>query len=294
MPIRSNKRPLNTPLLLLVVFFTVAIVSPWVRAEQPSPTLITLAPHLTELVYTSGAGQHLVGVVEYSNWPEAALDLPRIGDAFRFDMEAIVSLDPDLALAWRGGTPKAVVDQLEALGISVVWIETQTLDDIDTALRQIGQLAGTSAVAEDRAEAYAAKLAALENVSSGDASQRLVRIFYQISDRPLYTFGGQHVINEVFAMCHANNIFGHVETQALSVDRESVLARQPDVILSGHEPSVNQTTQPLRLWERHLDGPLADTTLQSIDPNVLVRPTPRILEGIETLCQLLNAHRNNQ
>ncbi len=292
MPIKSRRSLRATAQALIFACAWLTGHAHLAHASAAQPTLITLAPHLTELAYTAGAGEHLVGVVEYSNWPEAALALPRIGDAFRFDMEAIVSLDPKIALAWRGGTPQAVADQLAQLGVEVVWIDTQTLEDIKTALEHIGQVAGTTDVANTEAKAYADELARWQNRALPNTTSPPVRVFYQIADRPLYTFGGRHVINEVLATCHADNVFGDLDTEALSVDPESVLAAQPDLILSGHEPSdSNGASDPLEVWTPHLDGALADTTLVSVDPNLLVRPTPRIVQGIETLCRLTKAHQ---
>ena len=292
MPIRFKVR-LRIAYWVLIGCIGLAAWPHLVQAKKDPPTLVTLAPHLTELAFTAGAGAQVVGVVAYSHWPEDALELPRIGDAFRFDMEAIVSLDPDMALAWRGGTPPEVAEQLQGLGVEVVWIETQTLDQIKTAIEHIGRAAGTAQRAEAQAKAYAEALAQWQNRAPPNSTAEPVRVFYQIAARPLYTFGGRHVINEVFASCDAVNVFGHVDSEALSVDPESVLAAKPDMIVSGHEPNVSgPPVAPFEVWTPHLDGALAQTTLSVVDPNLLVRPTPRILQGIERLCALVQNHRD--
>src|SRR5690625_7947846 len=112
--------------LALSGFALALLVCSSVAAGDGQMRTVTLAPHLTELVYEIGAQDHLVGVVEWSNWPEEAKALPRIGSAFRFDMEAILSLEAELALAWSGGTPAAVGQQLEKLGIEVLWLQTRS------------------------------------------------------------------------------------------------------------------------------------------------------------------------
>lgn len=249
--------------------------------------LISLAPHLTELTFAAGADDALVGVVAYSNYPVEAQQLPEIGDAFRFDMEAIVSLQPTIALAWRGGTPPVVAEQLQSLGIEVVWITTDSFQDIAEALRQMGRVAGDESVAEQAAADFLATIDRFEARQDQALNQPPVAIFYQISDRPLYTFGGRHVINEVFEICGGENIFGTLDTEALSVDREAVLLRQPDLIIAGLPEQIDSAGHdPLSQWVPHQQGALSDTQFHRVDPNLLVRPTARIVEGIETLCAL--------
>jgi iron complex transport system substrate-binding protein len=245
--------------------------------------VISMAPHLTELVYAAGAGDRLVGVVDWSDYPPEASELPSIGDAFRFDLEQILGLVPDLALAWRGGTPTTVVDRLEALGIEVLWIETRTLEDIALALETIGRALDSN----DRAEAAAADFRArVESFESGEVPT--LSVFYQVSRRPLYTLGGRHVINEVFGLCSLRNIFADLDVEAAVVDQEAVLAAVPDLIIAGIDEN-HQGSDPLAHWRS--SGPVLDgtTQLHQVDPTLLIRPTPRIIEGIEHLCELSGA-----
>jgi len=254
---------------------------------KPEERIISLAPHLTELTFAAGANDALVGVVAYSNYPVEAQQLPQIGDAFRFDMEAIVSLQPTIALAWRGGTPPVVAEQLQSLGIEVIWITTDSFRDIAEALREIGRVAGDQSVAEQVAGDFLATIARFEARRDQSFNEKPVAIFYQISDRPLYTFGGRHVINEVFELCGGQNIFASTDTEALSVDREAVLHRQPDLIIAGlPEQSDASGPDPLSQWLPYQQGTLSDTQFHRVDPNLLVRPTARIVEGIERLCAL--------
>jgi iron complex transport system substrate-binding protein len=243
--------------------------------------VVSLAPHLTELAYSAGAGDTLVGVVAYSDWPEAAKALPRIGDAFRFDMEAILGLDADLALAWTGGTPKAVAARLESLGIEVLWIETRSLSDIGDALERIGRRLGTEERAQEAAESYRRELRALRERHGGDGE---VTIFYQVSARPLFTLGRPHVITEVFAACGARNAFEDLDIEAAAIDREAVIARAPDLIVAGiNDPD----SDPLSSWRDTRMVREGHTRLESVDPERLVRPTPRIVEGIDFVCRLV-------
>ena len=278
MPIRSNVAWLTQKLRLLAVLLLSLTLSSALRANTP-PRLITLSPHLTELAFEAGGGDHLVGVVAYSDYPKEALELPRIGDAFQFDFETILALDPTHALAWQGGTPEGVTSQLRDWGIEVVWIETRTLNQISEGLLRIAEVIGDSKKAARVAESFQEKLAFWE-ANMAESQAKPTKIFYQISERPLYTFGNRHVINEVFRLCSAENLFSDVNTEAFAVDMESVIDRQPDLILIGTDAQAHAAIPPL--W----NGNSINATIHLVDANLLVRPTPRLLQGIEELCTL--------
>lgn len=284
MPI-NFKSVRSTSWLIISLMCLLSIRGGW-ASEQASERVVSLAPHLTELAYAAGAGSLLVGVVAYSDYPPEARKLPIIGDAFRFDLETIVSVQPTTALAWSGGTPQAVGDQLSSLGIDVIWIDTHTLDDIAGALVQIGQLTTDPTLAQQAADEFRASLDQWQQRVINDSQTPAVRVFYQISDRPLYTFGGRHVINEVFSMCGAVNIFQHIAAEALQVDLEAVLDQKPDYILAGVETHPSES-DPWAHWRPHTQRALSHTQFHTMDPNLLVRPTLRIVEGIEALCELL-------
>ncbi|RFF27907.1 cobalamin-binding protein [Wenzhouxiangella sp. 15181] len=266
--------------LVRVFAWALLLGSAAVSADE-KPRVVSLAPHLTELAFAAGAGDTLVGVVAYSDWPEAARKLPRIGDAFRFDLETILGLDADLALAWRGGTPKAVADRLKELGIEILWIETSTLSDIAAALEQIGTRLGTPEHGREAAEAYRQDLASLRASGPDEVD---VTVFYQVSARPLFTLGGRHVITEVFESCGARNVFADLDTEATAIDREAVITRSPELIIAGiNEPADD----PLSVWRDTRMVEDGHTRLEAVDPERLVRPTPRIVEGIEHVCELV-------
>ncbi|MEN1727093.1 MAG: helical backbone metal receptor [Pseudomonadota bacterium] len=266
MPIASSR--------LLVAAILVFWLVPG-RSEAP-PHVVTLAPHLTELVYAVGAENRLVGVVDYSDYPEAAQALPRIGDAFRFDLERILTLNADTALAWRGGTPQAVADSMTSLGVSVIWIETRTLDDVASALRAIGSALSAAEAGDRAANAFEQALNNLRasHVPSGSA----LDVFYQVSRRPLYTLGGRHLINETLAVCGMVNVFADLDIEAAVVSREAVVEAAPDLIIAAADAHVDWTDLVLQ--------EMLSARLVTIDPDLLTRPSPRILQGIEQLCAL--------
>ncbi|MDE2070204.1 MAG: ABC transporter substrate-binding protein, partial [Gammaproteobacteria bacterium] len=182
--------------------------------NAPATRIVSLAPDLSELVYDVGAGRALVGTSRYSDYPAAAKKLPRIGDAFRFDLERIVALRPDLILAWQGGTPVSAIERLRALRLPVMVIGTHRLADIATNLELIGKATGHEAQAHAAAQAF---LTGLEKLHRQYGGRKPVRVFYEISAEPLYTIGGKQIISRMLELCGGRNIFGELTAPAAPV-----------------------------------------------------------------------------
>jgi iron complex transport system substrate-binding protein len=244
---------------------------------------VSVAPNLTEMLFAAGAADQVVAVSAYSDYPVAATKLPRIGDAFRLDYEAIVALAPTVAVVWETGTPAGVAERLEGLGIRVVQVPTRSLEDIATGLLALGALAGTDEVAGAAARDFRGRIDALRAAYRGRAP---VRVFVQIDDAPLYTVGGPHLITEILGLCGGENVFADAGDLALSVDLESVLARSPEVILS------TDTDAPAPYWSRfgELDA-VARGNLYQSQGDLLARPSPRIADGAADVCERLDEAR---
>lgn len=276
-PLNNSARARLTACLALVL--ALALGAATQSAGAQSPRVIALAPHLAELAFAAGAGDALVGTVAWSDYPPEAAQLPVIGDAFRLDLERIVGLDPDLALAWAGGTPAAAAKRLEELGIEVAWIRIGRLEQIGSALVEIGRRLGQPDRGQQAARDYRRALAERPEPAEGD-----LPTFYQVSERPLYTLGGRHILSEVLERCGARNVFADLNAEAVAVDYEAVLARRPQVIIAGTEAGDGD---PLGRWRSHRDHLPETLTLIAVQPDTLVRPTPRIIEGIDLLCGLM-------
>jgi iron complex transport system substrate-binding protein len=268
---------------------------PSAAPEAPARRIITLAPHLAELVYAAGAGDRMVGVVEYSNYPAEARQLPRVGDAFRVDFEAVAALRPDLILAWPSGNSTATVQRLERLGFRVVGLEPATLDDVGLHLATIGRLAGTSAVADQAAAAWAKGLEELRQRHRGAAP---VTVFYQIAPRPLVTVTGRHFIGQAIALCGGENIFAEVPGLAPVVGVEAVVAAGPEAIVANaleSGPADSAVGSPLVGWRQWPALPAVATgDLYEIDPSLMSVPGPRMLGGIRELCADLDLARRKR
>jgi iron complex transport system substrate-binding protein len=267
------------PVLLAVCLAACTAEAPPQQGER----IISVAPNLTELLYAAGAADQLVAVSEFSDYPEAAKSLPRIGDAFRLDYERIVALAPTVAVIWESGTPPEVRTRLEDLGIRVVGIPTLKLDDIAVGLETLGALAGTEEVAAAAAAAFRADIAGLR---AAYRERPKLRVFVQIDDAPLFTVGSTHLISEIIELCGGSNVFADSTAVALPVDLESVLVRAPQMILSIGDGD------PVEFWARF--GGLAAVATGSVyhaPADLLARPSPRISQGAAEVCSELDDAR---
>ncbi len=254
-------------------------------SAAPVPRIVSLAPHLTEIAYAAGAGAALVGTVEYSDYPEAARSLPRVGDGWRVDLERVLALRPDVVLAWSSGTPRATIERLVALQLRVVEVPTYRLEDVPAALRRVGELAGTRAAAEPAAAKFEADVRRLRQQHAGD---RPVAVFVQIDDEPLFTVNGRHVISEVVELCGGRNVFVDLPQIAPQVDLEAVLARDPQVILSTDDTIADPRAQWLR-WPQL--AAVRHGTIYSMPSDTVARASPRLVEGVQSVCDALDDAR---
>lgn len=243
----------------------------------PPQRIVSLTPHLTELLFAVGAGTQVVGVDAGSDYPQRAQALPRVGDYSRINFERILALKPDLVMVWVGGNRGADIHGLKKLGLPVLHTGATRLDDVARLLRLIGRASGHAAQGEAAARNFAGQLAALRARS---ARQPQVKVFYQVWDRPLMTVGGTHWISDALALCGAANVFADLKSASPVVSREAVLRRAPAVIVSGSDaPDMR------RQWQRFAALPaVRNQAFVWVDADRLHRPTPRLIEGVAELC----------
>lgn len=258
----------------------------WPAAGYPAATrIVSLAPHLTELTFAAGAGDRLVGTVEYSDFPAAARQIPRLGDAFQVDLERLLAARPDLVLAWASGTRDSLVTRLRELGLNVVTISTFDIEDVGSALREIGTLAGTQGVARATAQEFDLSIATLRAEYAAAAP---VSVFIQIDDRPLYTVNGRQLISQVVALCGGRNVFADLGQLAPAIGIEAVLAANPQVIVSTDDSG----DAAIRVWESWPGiEAVRRGNLFTLRADDIARPTPRLVQGIRAVCSVLDEAR---
>lgn len=260
-----------------------------VRLKQPAQRIIALAPHIAETLMAAGAGERLVGTVQYSDYPEAAKKIPRVGSYVRLDMEAVLALKPDLVVGWQSGNSPAHIEKLRQLGITVYITQPNRIDDIAHDLERYGQLLGD----EGGARAAAAFRARLAGLRERYAARPKVRVFYQVWKDPLTTIGGKQIISDAIRICGGENVFGALEQMAPNVSIEAVLAANPEAIVaSGMGEARPEWLDDWRRWPQITA--VARDNLFFIPPDIVQRHTPRLLDGTERLCAHLETARSHR
>jgi len=262
--------------------------APAARPAADGPRIVTLAPHLAELVFAVGGGERLVGVSAYTDYPEAAAALPVIGDAFMLDLERLSLLQPDLLLAWQSGTPAHVIDELKARGFRVEVVRTQHLEDISRALLRIGDLVGRPQAAADRAREFEDGLERLRDQATGAAA---ISVFYQVAERPLYTVNGDHYVSELIELCGGRNVFDDLGSLAPLIGVEAVLARDPEVLMASSDAGPDA----FAAWDRWPEMAANRYGNRFRMPAAEIgRATPRLVAAGEAMCAALETGREHR
>lgn len=260
------------------------------RLKAPARRIVSLAPHVTETLFAAGAGPYLVGAVDYSDYPEAARKIPRVGGYAKLDLEAVAALKPDLAVGWASGNAPAHIEKLRALGIPVYLAQPERIDDVAANLERYGELAGTQATARTAADAFRTRLAELRTQYG---TRPAVRTFYQIWKQPLMTVGGGQVISHVIQLCGGTNVFADLKPLAPKVTVEAVIAADPEVIVaSGMGEARPEWLDDWRQWTGM--SAVRRDNLYFIPPDLLQRHTPRLVDGAARLCAQLETARGKR
>jgi len=261
-----------------------------VRLPAPAQRIVSLSPHITEDLFAVGAGDRVVGTVDYSDYPPAAKKIVRIGGFTRLDLEAIVALHPDLVITWQSGNSAAQVDRLRAIGLPVFVTQPDRIEDVARDLERFGTLAGVDATAKAAAGAFRARLAALKARYS---TRPPVRTFYQVWNQPIMTVGGKQIISDAIRICGGDNVFGQLTAMAPTVSEEAVIAANPEVIVaSGMGEARPEWVDYWRRWPQLTA--VARNNLFFIPPDLIQRHTPRLLDGTERLCGFLETARSRR
>lgn len=252
-----------------------------IKLDRPAQRIVALAPHAVELLFAAGAGDRIVATVSYSDYPLQAKTIPRIGSYTAIDVERILALQPDLVIAWESGNRKNEIQKLIRLGLTVFINEPRSIADVASSIERFGKLAGTETVANRFVKKFRRHYRHLQKTYQ---NRRKVRMFYQIWADPLMTVNGQHLISSVMRLCGAENIFKDMPALSASVSLEAVIAASPEIIIAGANRAEKASW--LTAWRRWKTLPaVRHGQLYFINPDLLNRQGPRILDGADMMCR---------
>lgn len=259
-----------------------------VTLPKSAQRVISLTPHTTELIYYIGAGPQLVAVTSYSDYPSEVKKLPIVGDFRQVDLERVLAMKPDLLVVWQGGNPQKQLERLKRAGIPVFYSDPRHLSDIRDNMIKLGILTGHEATARKKAEQWTQGVSRLKKQYG---KRTPVRVFYQVSDSPLFTLNGEHIVNDAIALCGGKNVFADLSIIAPNVSIESVIAKNPEAIISSKGLEISNG---LSMWKRfRMVDAVRYGNLFGINPDWMDRPGPRMLAGTEMLCKKLDESRKN-
>jgi iron complex transport system substrate-binding protein len=259
-----------------------------VHLARAAQRVVSLAPHNTENLFTAGAGGQIVGTVDHSDFPEQALDIPRVGNYKQVNIEAVLGLKPDLIVAWSSGNTDESVQRLIDLGIPVFFSEPITFAQIISNIERLARLTGHS---EDAAPRLASMRRTYLELQTEYAAKTPLKIFYQVWDQPLITLNADHSVSHAFALCGGVNVFAEEPTIAPRINIEGVIAKNPQLILlAGHNET--QSASWIDSWSKwpSIDA-VSNGQIKHVNGDVINRPTQRFFEGTRQICELIEVAR---
>lgn len=258
-----------------------------VTLEKPAQRIIALAPHIVENLYSAGAGDRLVGAVDHCDYPEEAKKIPRVGAISAYSLEAIVALKPDLVVMWNSGLGGKNLPKFLELGLTVYASDPKTLDDIPRSIRDYGILTGRQKAAEKAAADFTERLQRLREQHRG---QRPLSVLYQVWNQPLQTLNDEHIISDLIRLCGGTNAFGDAPTIAPKISVESVIARDPQVIIASG--MGEEKPEWLDDWKKYPGlTAVKNGNLYFVPPDIIQRHTVRMLQGAQQVCKALDEAR---
>ncbi len=255
----------------------------FIHLQNPAQRIISLAPDITEILFKVGAGKQVAGVIQGSDYPQEARHITPVGSYTGIDLEKIISLHPDLVVTW-GNTFSRQIEALRKFAIPVYVSEPEQLDDIPRTMNNLGCLTGNRAISHREAEYFSRQL---ERLTIKYRDKQQIKVFYQIGSYSLFTVNKSSWINQVIRLCGGMNVFAEARLPAAEVSWEAVVTASPQVIISDAE-DANWKARWLQ-W-RSIPA-VRNNYLFSINPDLIERASPRLLEGAEQMCQMIEAVR---
>lgn len=267
--------------------FTAAAEQGNLPAKNSTQRIVALAPHIVEMLFEIGAGDKIIGTVDYADYPKAALDIERVGGYYGLQIERVLALKPDLVLAWKSGNKMADLEQLERLGLNVAYSEPGKIEDVARELKKFGVLVGEQENAELSASRYQKRLASLKSRYQG---QKKLKVFYQLWPEPMMTINKNTWIHQVIETCAGDNVFANNSTDYPQIGVENVLVTMPEIIILPDERSDKEV--PVIDWKKWQQIPaVKHDRFISVNADLLHRFSPRMLNGVENLCSDIDNFR---
>jgi vitamin B12 transport system substrate-binding protein len=285
-----SRKFLFTLALLASLFILSKKVSSQVLSQKKSQTplrIITLSPHLVEILYAIGAGDRIIATVEHSDYPKSALKIPIIGNYSGIQIEKILRLKPDLIIAWKKGNHWRDLKKLQSLGIPLYNTHIENMEDLFQVMKQLSKRMNLHLHALPIIKTLEKRYRSIEQRYS---TQSKIRVFYQLWDRPLRSVGKKSWVSALIRTCSGENIFNTVFSSYPLVSIESVILHNPQIMIIPTQSSSK--SDPFHMWMRWKNiSAIKHHQLYRLNADLLQRFTPRAIDGLTQLCQSIDIAR---
>ena len=257
-----------------------------VKIPYPVKRIISLAPSITEILFALGLNEEIAAITKFCDYPEAALSKPRIGGFVNPDTEKIVSLKPDLIIGIRDGNRMDTVDRLNDFGFPVYLIDPKGFDGVLGTIKNIGEVVGREKESRRLMKDMVDKR---ENMIALSRSLSKPKVFFQVGDVPLITVGKGTLADDLIRLAGGRSISENESESYPSYSIETILAKAPEIIIMSSMESKKDRTNLIKRWQNWKTIPAVKmNAIHVVDSNLVDRPTPRIVEGLETLVRIIH------
>lgn len=263
-----------------------AVNVPQALADKPL-RIVALAPHIVENLYAIGAGDLIVGTLDYADYPQEATKIERIGGYNGISIEKLLMLKPDMVIAWKNGNQAEDLAQIKRLGIELYLSDPRFIEGVASEILKLGQLTGHIEQSKQVAETFTAKLNAIK-VTQKDKTT--LTGFYQLWPEPMMTVSKNTWINQLIETCQVTNVFANSDTDYPQISIENVIVTKPQVIIIPDEKS--KRVMPTVNWQQWPEIPAVKyEQFISVNADLLHRFTPRMLDGLAQMCDKVDISR---
>lgn len=241
---------------------------------KPGFKIVSISPAMTEILFAVGAGNDIVGVTTFCNYPEAAKKIYKIGDFSNPSIERIVGLKPDIVIV---NLPEQmrIKKQLEKLGVTIFVSSPKSLNDIYKEIADIGKIVKKERVADSLIHYMKMNIGPSEH-------KRKKSVYIELSPRPLVTIGAHSFLNEMLEMAGGKNIFSDLNKDYPVISQEEVIKRNPEIIILLHPGNITD-----RLAWKKIAAIKKDKVYTNLNQDHILRPGPRLVEGFKELQRII-------
>lgn len=271
---------------IILGLILLAVSASQALADKPL-RIVALAPHIVENLYAIGAGDMIVGTLDYADYPQEATKIERIGGYNGISIEKLLMLNPDLVIAWKSGNKAEDLAQIKRLGIELQLSDPRSIEGVASEILKLGQLTGHTEQSKKVAEAFTARFNAIKATQQ---DKTILKGFYQLWPEPMMTVSKNTWINQLIETCKVTNVFANSDTDYPQISIENVIVTKPQIIIIPDEKS--KRTIPTVNWQQWPEIPAVKyKQFININADLLHRFTPRMLDGLAQMCDKVETSR---